>query len=423
MADWGKIIEKNLSWLSTMKQAKGYCGPVTHYWSDSLDYIGPGNDWRYEGLIKGFLGLYKKTGQKEFLAASIECGDFVLAAQKKSGAYLNSAFEANPSFNHVGTPHESSVDIGLIELSKELKSKHLEYQAYLRAAEINIKKIHYGKLYDPKEKTFMQYEKERAKNVENKFVPNKIATTCEALIGLYEMTHDISHLKSAIDAAEIILKLQDNKEFSGGIYQANDKKSIITFYTARCIPCLMKLYKHTKNKKYLEASKSAAVFIKKMWNPELGFEFGFLSNREKLIKHVSPIFLAGSADIIKALLLMKDYEKVREKKYLKGLLKAQDKSGGFQTAYGLTERSTGEEVHGKPSWKDVLHVVGWNDKALNLLTEIIDKDETIVKRPFEEVKISCSDGEYYETKEFIKISGQENYFLTKKRFFLMAVRD
>ncbi len=33
----------------------GYGGPVVHWWNHSLAYQGAGLDWRYEGIIDGYL--------------------------------------------------------------------------------------------------------------------------------------------------------------------------------------------------------------------------------------------------------------------------------------------------------------------------------------------------------------------------------
>jgi hypothetical protein len=45
------------AWLESMRGPGGYGGPVAHWWRQSLLYTGPGLDWRYEGIILGYLAL------------------------------------------------------------------------------------------------------------------------------------------------------------------------------------------------------------------------------------------------------------------------------------------------------------------------------------------------------------------------------
>ena len=49
------------AWLETMRGPNGYGGPVAHWWQQSLMYTGAGLDWRYEGIIEGYLQLWART--------------------------------------------------------------------------------------------------------------------------------------------------------------------------------------------------------------------------------------------------------------------------------------------------------------------------------------------------------------------------
>ncbi len=418
------MIENNLSWLQTMKQPKGYAGPVSHYWSDSLIYIGPGNDWRYEGLMAAYIKLFNKTKSRYFLDLAIQCGEFVVAGQKNDGSFLNSGFESNPSFHFSYMPHESAADISLLDLVLVLKKNGMLYKKYLIAAEKNLNKVHLKEFFDSKEKTFTQYDKKRALGVSNSFVPNKIATVCEAVIRYYNLTKNKKYLAIALAAAEKILLLQDKGEYFGGIYQENTKKKIITYYTARCIPLLLELHSITKDEKYLQAALDAGEFVKKMWCVK-GFRFGFVSaNTGGFMRCDMPFFAAGSADIIRALLLLKEKDvlKVSEKKYLNWVFSLQDKNGAFRSFYGLEAKNKPLKYNSfssKPSWRDTLHVVGWNDKALRLLSELLDKDchLKLIQQQTDELKIKCSDALYIENADKIVVKGDENYFFGKKDSF------
>ena len=62
-AIWDAIIGLD-KWLDSMRvdwPTPGYGGPVVHWWNHSLAYTGSGLDWRYEGIIAGYLKLWRKT--------------------------------------------------------------------------------------------------------------------------------------------------------------------------------------------------------------------------------------------------------------------------------------------------------------------------------------------------------------------------
>ena len=61
------------AWLETMRGPGGYGGPVAHWWQQSLMYTGPGLDWRYEGIIEGYLQLWARTG-KQMVTKGTSCG-------------------------------------------------------------------------------------------------------------------------------------------------------------------------------------------------------------------------------------------------------------------------------------------------------------------------------------------------------------
>jgi len=185
-----------------MKQSNGYGGPVAHYWSESLHYIWPAVDWRYQGLIEGFVSLYKKTGQKKFLNEAAKCGDFILSGTKSDGSFLNDHFEDNPSFGRRSLVHDAAVDIGLLKLAFLLREKKYSYKKYLFAAMNNLENVLFPYFFDKEEKTFRQYEIGTYYLKENLFVPNKICTAIELLLILYNKGKKKTYLKLAENAAK-----------------------------------------------------------------------------------------------------------------------------------------------------------------------------------------------------------------------------
>ncbi len=400
-------VSQNLAWLETMKQPGGYAGPVTHYWSDSLTYAGPGIDWRYEGLIPAFISLYRKTNQVVYQSRAIECGDFILRAQRDDGSFLNSSFEANPSFEYSGTPHEAAVCIALFKLANFLREEKMPFQSYEKAALKNIENIQLTQFWNEKLKTFLQFQKSRLPQKNNILVPNKIATTCEALLHAYDATRKKTYLQTALRASKSILSYQDNGAWKGGIFQSDTRDKIIPFYTARCIPVLVNFFERTNEEKYLEAALSAGTYVKNSQRADGLFSFG-----ENMNETVSgPFFIAGAGDIGRALQSLSPYTKISLTPIMDALLASQRKNGAFPTK---------EESKELPSWKDRLGVVGWNDKTLRFLSENMSEKDLDEGSEIPSTDEKCREGIFHETGELISVvdsHGNEKYYWNKNEMF------
>ena len=85
------------AWLDTMRCERGYSGPVTHRWRDCLIYTGVGFDWRYEGIISGYIRLHQVTGESRWLAKARRAGEDLISAQLPDGCFPASSFETNPA--------------------------------------------------------------------------------------------------------------------------------------------------------------------------------------------------------------------------------------------------------------------------------------------------------------------------------------
>ena len=80
----------------------GYGGPVVHWWNHCLGYQGTGLDWRYEGIIAGYLALWERTDQRVWLDKAVRAGKDLVNGQLPDGSFRNSRFELNPGIG--GTP-------------------------------------------------------------------------------------------------------------------------------------------------------------------------------------------------------------------------------------------------------------------------------------------------------------------------------
>lgn len=188
-------LRKLEQWLSSMRiesdvsgVVSGYIGPVVHWWRDSVRYCGVGFDWRYEGIIQGYLALFKRTGDLPWLEKACQAGTDLVQAQLTGGNYPWSGFEQNPSTG--GTPHEAAADIGLLALSGVLRERgDARWQTYLHTARRNIQDFYVARLWDTDSRVFRD-----AAGVPS-FVPNKAATLVEALFRLADLTGDDQWIK------------------------------------------------------------------------------------------------------------------------------------------------------------------------------------------------------------------------------------
>ncbi|MCK4726548.1 MAG: hypothetical protein KAT29_12125, partial [Anaerolineales bacterium] len=171
------------SWFDSMRLPGGYGGPVAHWWDDCLTYQGPGLDWRYEGIIIGYLNLWESTGNMCWLSKARRAGDDLLSGQLPSGNFRNSKFELNPGTG--GTPHEAACDLSLVRLADALrKNGDEEWESYSHAARRNLHDYFIARLWSEEEQTFFDSIDLHC------FVPNKAATLVEALFAMTRISSD-----------------------------------------------------------------------------------------------------------------------------------------------------------------------------------------------------------------------------------------
>ncbi|MHB1414322.1 MAG: hypothetical protein ACYC1C_03650 [Chloroflexota bacterium] len=185
------------AWLESMRGEGGYTGPVVHWWENSWLYTGPATDWRYEGIICGYLELFRRTGDSRWLARARRAGDDVRLAQLPDGRFATSSFQHGPQAG--GTPHEAAVDIGLLELAKELRRIGIaDWQLDAESAELNI---------DRYQLTLWNGRGFADQSYIPTLVPNKNGTIAEALILLEEVSGR-PMMDYVRPAAEVILANQ-----------------------------------------------------------------------------------------------------------------------------------------------------------------------------------------------------------------------
>ncbi len=355
------------AWLETLRGpegTQGYGGPVAHWWQQSLLYTGPGYDWRYEGILQGYLTLWQRTKEPRWLAKARRAGDDLAKAQLPGGHYPYSAFEINPASG--GTPHEAAADLGLLALARALKdARQPGWEVYLQAAEKNLRSYYIDKLWDPQRRSF------RDQPQTDCFVPNKAATACQAFFAWSKITGDATWAEAyALPNLERILAHQVTEpgKLQGAIAQNSFGTSQVPrympYYIARCVPGLLEGYQWSGHECYLAAAQRAMDFALHQRGQGGGLLPVVYPKRQV---NSWPQWTAALGDVLLAAQLLQqhglsyDLDEMQQR-----VLGGQDDSGGVQTARGFTAQAGGKPGS-TPDFRDVLHVAGWADKTFRWL--------------------------------------------------------
>lgn len=356
------------AWLETMRCPHGYGGPVVHWWRDSLAYAGPGLDWRYEGIIAGYLNLYRHTKQSQWLARARRAGDDLVQGQLPDGTYRNSGFEINPQ--NGGTPHEAACDLALLRLARLLRAEQdSTWQAYAAAACRNLERFVVRGLWNDATRHL------RNTAYDDSFVPNKAATTAEALLAWAELAGDDTWVGSIVlPVLEDILaaQVQDNgSPVDGAIAQSTRAKGFnrryFPYYVARCIPALVQGGNLTGDTRYVQAAQQAMGFILRVRSedgsfPHVVYRDGRTANRY-------PQWIAAVGDVLRAMDLLRAHGMVVDPEpTLRWLLHGRQTSASLRTAYGFGSQVSQAQPSTLPDFRDLLGVCGWADKAFHYLT-------------------------------------------------------
>jgi len=363
----GRAVARLDAWLETLRGPDGtgaYGGPVAHWWRQALLYTGPGLDWRYEGIIGGYLALWERSGDEHWLTKARRAGDDLLAGQSPAGHYAASAFELNPA--SAGTPHEAACDAGLLRLARTLRGAGREgWEAYATAADRNLEAFYVNQLWDPEVRAFRD-----SPDVPS-FVPNKAATACEAFFLLAEVRGEDRWVEQyALPTLDRIVAYQvgDGGPLDGAIAQnsigGKRIEKYFPFYIARCLPALLRGYEWSQDERYADAALAALRFIARNTGadgllPAVVYPGG-RTNRY-------PGWVAALGDVLRAGDLCRPYGFDRDLSAThQRLLAGQDASGGFQTATGFAAQAGGR-MPALPDLRDLLHVAGWSGMAFRYL--------------------------------------------------------
>jgi hypothetical protein len=346
-------------WFQTMRGVGGYGGPISHWWESNFLHCGAMADWRYEGILCGFISLFRLTQDRMWIERAIQAGDDLVAAQLPSGKYRNSSFQQGPMEG--GTPHEAASDVGLLELARILREiGNPAWSRYLAVAQRNIELYLLGDLWNGEGFRDMPWSET--------LVPNKNATIAEALV-LYEAVSGQDMSMYLDKAVQVILNAQEKTgPRAGGIVHTGTGRHRIaaSIYSARAVCGLLRAYQRDPRDAWLHAGRNALSYLCELLTPQ-GAYFGRYPNG-KLV--ANPRFIAGAGDLLRAMVLGYEYGlcSILDIQLLAELLvQFQSASGGISTAYGFARRGGTREHRGLAEFRDVLPVVGWCDKAFRAL--------------------------------------------------------
>ena len=355
-------------WLDTMRGADGYGGPVAHWWQNCLLFTGAGFDWRYEGIILGYLSLFQKTGDRRWLTKAQRAGDDLVCGQLPNGNYRNSSFELNPYPG--GTPHEAACDLALLRLATVLREAgEPDWRTYLAAAEGNLRQYYVGRLWDVEACIFWDQPRTTS------FVPNKAATLVEALLALAEVTGDEAWLEAyALPTLDTLVSHQVQcGPLDGAISQYSLRgqrvEKYFPYYIARCVPGLVAGYEAAGDESYLDAARRALAFILR-WRYEDGSLPQVVYAGGQLNRY--PQWIAAVGDILRAMALLEPHGvDIDPGPTGEWLLRGQEVTGSFRTAWGFGAQISQRDPGPLPEFRDLLPVVGWSDKAFRYLAEAL----------------------------------------------------
>lgn len=368
------------AWLETMRGPGGYGGPVVHWWQQSLLYTGAGLDWRYEGIVAGYLALWEHSGDARWLAKARRAGDDLLAGQSPAGNFAASAFEINPAT--AGTPHEAACDVALLLLAVALRrAGNSGWEEYAAAAQRNLEHYYLGQLWDAVAGSF------RDSPAIPSFVPNKAATVCEAFTLLAELTGEDELVERYVlpNLERILAHQVRGGPLDGAIAQNSFGTRVVAkyfpLYIARCVPALLSGFAWTRREHYLGAAIRALLFVMRWVGadgalPTVVYPEGRTARYPSWISPLGDVLRA--ADALRLYGLAPDTAAIVAR-----LLAGQTPGGGIATASGFAGQAGGRPGP-LPDFRDLLPVAGWCDKAFRwLAARVAGEPPTVTSVPYE----------------------------------------
>jgi hypothetical protein len=266
-------------------------------------------------------------------------------------------------------------DVALLNLARTLRERGHEWHPYAAAAERNLLEFVLSKLWRPEQRLFGNTVDDAG------FVPNKAATTVEALfawaefVGRSDITEE--YVAPTLDAIVASQVRDRDSAHDGAIPQRVETvpggARFFPFYIARCLPALVEGYRKLEEPRYLEAAELALAYILRQQLPDGSFP-QVLYDHGRVNRY--PRWIAGVAEILRA---AEDVAAATDKeadhrlaKTREWLLDGQLHAGGFRTAAGFASQVSQRPPPDTPDFADLLPVCGWNSMVFRYLSRHVN---------------------------------------------------
>lgn len=399
-------------WLETFRGAGGYTGPVVGVRGMALSWCGPAHDWRWEGLLDGWVARHRLTQDPVYLDRIVQAFRDLQAGQLADGSFQNSSFEHNPLEG--GMPHEPAVMASVLRAGRYLQDVGREWpDGAATFLERFVEERLVKSLWNKTLQTFNNW----LQSDFTVYAPPAVASIIEMLYEYGDLTGTTARWTPYIaGAAESLLKSQFRVGPLAGAFPANqtDRASASPFLAARCLPALMQLHRRTGDNRFAEAGDQLADFVKRELQGEGGIACWVFANRPA---RVTPLLTGATAIALSALSRTERLDDVLGNQQITWLLARQSALGGFETAVGF---GRGLPQRNPPDWRDVFPVCGWAAHVYALLANRMTGSATCVKTRVDqirrEVTVRGRRGEIIEEADTLTIqTGNNPVFLWRKR--------
>lgn len=399
------------NWLATMRGDGGYYGPVVGLRGTAMGWCGPGHDWRWEGLLDGWVARHRRTGSPVYLERVTQALTDLRQAQQANGTFRNSYFENNPFEG--GMPYEPAMMAAVLRAVRYLQEQQKPCPVGTTAMiERFVEQRLIKELWNKVLRTFNSW----LQSDFEVYSPPAVAAIVETLCDYAELTGTESRVAPYLEgAAASLLHSQLQKGPLAGALPVSNREgaSASPYLAARCLPALVRLHRRSGETPLAAAADALTDFVAKAWLPTGGLPFMVYANRPP---RTAPLFIGAAAGTLVALDRAGRLEDAAALAPLRWLLARQTASGAFDTAVGF---GTGAPAPARPDWRDVLPVCGWADKVYDLLTRLgMDPVPAAaamapVNRP---VLIKGQPAEFAEDADSMALRrGKEDWFVWKKR--------
>jgi len=347
------------AWFETMRGDGGYYGPVVGLRGVSMTWCGPGHDWRWAGMLDGWIALHRRTGNPLYLKRIEQALHDLQQVQLSNGTFRNSYFENNPFEG--GMPYEPATIAAVLRAGRYLRDQGCRWPDGTAAMlERFVEQRLIRELWNKVLRTFNNWLQSDFEF----YSPPAVASIVEVLCDYGELTGTTDRLTPYISGAgESLLKSQINAGPMTGAMPVSNREgaSASPYLAARCLPALACLRQRSGDSRFAAAGDALAGFVLRSMLPDGGIPFMVFANRPAC---VAPVFVGATAGALVELDRAQRLDADVAHAQLQWLLERQTASGAFDTAVGL---GSGALHARRPDWRDVLPVCGWADKVYALL--------------------------------------------------------